>query len=778
MRNLKFIFIGLFIPLFASAQNPAEVQERIPGQLIVHHRTNPSDPAAAVLFTSQGARVARRIPKLNVSVIHVAPGAEDAVAQSLRANSLISEVEYDHYARLAVTPNDPDYSSQWYLPQIQAPSAWNITTGSAIPIAVVDSGIDTTNPDLTAQVIGGWNFVTNSSDTADTLGHGTAVAGTLGAATNNGIGVAGVTWRNPILPVVAVDSTGEAAYSNLAAAIQYAADQGARVINVSVEGSSSSSVLQDAVTYAWNEGAVVVAAAGNNSSSAPGYPAACTNAIAVSATNQSDGLASFSDYGSWITLSAPGTYIETTNEGDNFGEWEGTSFAAPIVSGVAALVLAVNPSLTPQALVTLLEQNSDQVGGPGFSPYFGWGRVNAYRAVTAALGLAAPPPPVSVSISPGSASLTASQSVQFSATVANASNTAVNWSLNPAVGTLSSTGYYLAPSSISSTQTVTITAASVADSATTANATVTLNPSPSPSSPAFSSTPYYINSGGGSVRDASGITWAADTDFSGGITYSVTSPIANSTNPVYQDCRYGTFTYTFPVANGNYTVILKFAELYFNAAGQRQFNVALNGTQVLTNFDIFAQAGGEFLAMDRSFPVTVTNGQIQIQFTNGAANYPMVNGIEIDPASAASYLINAGGPAVTDASGISWSADAYFSGGAAYSTAASIANSSNPIYQDCRYGTFTYTFPVANGNYTVILKFAELYMIGPGQRQFNVALNGTQVLTNFDIFAQAGGEFLAIDRSFPVTVTNGQIQIQFTNGAANNPLVNGIEIDN
>jgi|SRR5579871_233169 len=471
----RIVITGLFILNVSFAQNLQEVQARIPGQLIVRHQGDPNDPAVASLFAASHAQVHRTLPKLKVSVIQVPKGSEAAVVQALSASTLVAGVEYDHFARVGASPNDPNYSSQWHLAKIQASTAWNVSTGSGTPIAILDSGVDSTHPDLGSRVWPGWNFVSNNNNTADVLGHGTAVAGAVAAVTNNGIGVAGVSWANPILPVVVVDSTGYAAYSNIAAGIQYAADQGARVISVSLGGSSPSSALQSAVNYAWNKGAVVVAAAMNNGNSTPEYPAACTNVIAVSATDENDNLASFSDYGNWITLSAPGTDIMTTQMGGSYGMWEGTSLATPIVAGVAALALAVNPGLSAQAVVTLLEQNSDQVGGSGYSTSFGWGRVNAYRAVTAAMG-GGVSQPVSVTITPGSSSLTASQGAQFYATVANTSNTAVTWSLSPAVGTLYSGGYYAAPSSITNTQAVTVTATSVADPTKSASAVVTLNP--------------------------------------------------------------------------------------------------------------------------------------------------------------------------------------------------------------------------------------------------------------------------------------------------------------
>jgi hypothetical protein len=342
-----------------------------------------------------------------------------------------------------------------------------------------------------------------------------------------------------------------------------------------------------------------------------------------------------------------------------------------VVSGVAALVLAVNPSLSAQSLVTLLEANSDQVGGAGFSQSFGWGRVNAYRAMSAAGGVSSAPP-VTISVSPSSASLSASQGVQFYATVGNTSNTAVTWSMSPSVGTLSSGGWYVAPTSISSTQTITITATSVADPTKRASAAVTLTAPPVSSPPSPSpGTAYHINAGGGGAyTDANGVTWSADAYWSSSAypndTCWTAYAIANTNNPLlYDTCRWGLFTYTFPVVNGNYTVTLKFAELYMAGAGQRVFNVAINGTPVLSNFDIFAQAGGAQIALDKSFAVSVSNGQIQIQFTAGAANWPTVNGIDIKPGSPVSspstpapgpsgsttLRINAGGSNFTDPNG-------------------------------------------------------------------------------------------------------------------------------
>jgi subtilisin family serine protease len=284
--------------------------------------------------------------------------------ESLRRTGLFRFIERDYYAQTGGSPNDPKYFDQWHLPRIHMPEAWTTSTGaSSVMVAIIDSGVEPTHPDLAAKLVTGWNFLTGTSDTTDQVGHGTAVAGTLAALSDNGIGVAGVSWRSPILPVTVVDMSEHAAYSDIAAGIQYAADRGARIINVSIGGEAPSATLQTAVDYASARGALVFAAAMNSASLTPNYPAACSGAVAVAATDPTNHLATFSNFGDWITLAAPGVDILTTSMGGGYGYWSGTSFASPIAAGVAALLLAVQPNLTNAQLVQLLVQTADPLGG-------------------------------------------------------------------------------------------------------------------------------------------------------------------------------------------------------------------------------------------------------------------------------------------------------------------------------------------------------------------------------------------------------------------------------
>ena len=290
---------------------------------------------------------------------------------------------------------------------------------------------------------------------------------------------------------------------------------------------------------------------------------------------------------------------------------------------------------------------------------------------------------------------------------------------------------------------------------------------------------YAINAGGNSTG-----AFTADGDYSGGQTYATTASIDTSaaTNPapqgVYQTERYGTFSYTLPnlLPGAQYNVRLHFAEIYWTSSGQRLFNVGINGAQVLTNFDIYATAGGANKAVIESYTATAdSSGTITLQFTTVKDN-AKISGIEVNLAS---FAVNAGGGAAG-----AFAADAFGAGGQIYSATASIDTSgvTNPapqaVYQTERYGNFSYAIPglTAGKTYTVRLHFAELYWTSSGKRVFNVASNGTAVLTNFDIYAAAGGANKAVVKQFTATAdSSGTITVQFST-VVDNAKVSGIEI--
>jgi len=362
-------------------------------QLIV--KMKPSMPEAVFKgkLNARGATQRSEIRGIAARVIRAPKASADLLKGELARDANIEYVEPDFIAQALGTSNDPYFvqGSQWHLSKIQAPTAWDTTTGSSTQVvAVIDSGVRASHPDLVGKVMVGYDFVANDNDANDENGHGTGVAGTLSPGSNNQIGVCGVAWANPILPVRVLDANGSGNYSAIANGIIYAADRGAKVINLSLGGTSSSRALQDAINYAWNKQCVIVAAAGNNGSNVAFYPAACTNVVAVSATNASDTRPTWSNFGSYVDVSAPGVDILSVYGTDQYAAWNGTSFSSPVASGVVALMAAANSTLTNVQLVDLLIKNSDDIGALGKDVYYGSGRVNANRAVTAAKNFVPP----------------------------------------------------------------------------------------------------------------------------------------------------------------------------------------------------------------------------------------------------------------------------------------------------------------------------------------------------------------------------------------------------
>lgn len=358
-------------------------------QILVKPKPSSSEAALDALLSSQGARQHDRIPALDVRIIRVPAQAAEKLLLALQRHQDVEYAEPDFVATAIGTANDPYFTtgSQWYLSKIQAPQAWDSSTGASDGIvAIIDTGVLSSHPDLGGKVLPGYDFVNNDANATDDNGHGTAAAGLSSASSNNGLGMASIAWANPILPVKVLGADGSGTYSGIAKGITWAADRGARVINLSLGGTSSSRALQDAVNYAWNRKSVIIAAAGNNGNNIAFYPAACLNVVAVSATTSTDARPSWSNYGSYVDVSAPGANILTLQGTSTYAYWNGTSFSSPITSGVVALMAAANPALSNASLVELLLKNSDDIGATGYDLYFGHGRVNASRAVTAALG--------------------------------------------------------------------------------------------------------------------------------------------------------------------------------------------------------------------------------------------------------------------------------------------------------------------------------------------------------------------------------------------------------
>ena len=386
-------------------------------------------------FPQRAARAPQEValPDLeNLVVLTLAPGSDvPAAVAELQRDASVVYAEPDYKVAIFATPNDPYYSStgawgqpypdMWGLYAIKAAQGWDGTTGgSSVVLAVVDTGVDYNHPDLAGRIwtntdeiadngidddnngfvddTMGWNFTDDSSDPRDGFGHGTHCAGTIAAATNNGLGVAGINWSGKIMPVKGLDDGGGGYDSWLANAMRYAAENGAEVMNNSWGGWGPSQVLQDAVNHCTGLGCIVVAAAGNSADDAQYYsPAGLRNVVCIAATQYGDTKADFSNYGTRIDVAAPGVDILSLRAantdmygdgshtvGNDYMRADGTSMACPHAVGSLGLLVAAHPTWSTAQIVGQLVGTAD--GIDGLNPYFvdqlGLGRINLQQALT------------------------------------------------------------------------------------------------------------------------------------------------------------------------------------------------------------------------------------------------------------------------------------------------------------------------------------------------------------------------------------------------------------
>ncbi len=378
-QNAFVLAWAIMAVFFNGGQTAALAQPSVEwaeGRILVQPRAGLSEEKLAHILQQSNGKAKGKIGTLNIHVVEVPPQAEQAVARALSRNPHIQFAEVDGLATANFIPNDPTYPSQWHLPKIQAPQAWDSTQGQGVILAVLDTGIDPNHPDLADQLVNGWNVVSNNADTADWHGHGTSVAGVAAAATNNGLTVAGVAGQVSLMPMrINNPPTGGAYWSDMAAALNWAADHGARVANLSF-GPLNNNTVTTAANYFRSKGGIVVTSASNDGTN-PGIsenPAL----VVVSATNQSDVRTSWSNYGDYVDVAAPGIDIYTTRNGGGTTMGWGTSYSAPLTAGVVALIMAQNPSLSPDEVEGVLEDSADDLGS---SLYYGAGRVNAAQAV-------------------------------------------------------------------------------------------------------------------------------------------------------------------------------------------------------------------------------------------------------------------------------------------------------------------------------------------------------------------------------------------------------------
>jgi subtilisin family serine protease len=322
-----------------------------PDRVAVMFRKGTSREAAARAIELAGGTLERAIPKLNAYLVGVDPGQSADVLSFLRSRLAVKSAAQEVMSEaLDVTPDDSAWPQQTGLRLAGFPAAWDVTQGSSrVVVAVIDTGVDGQHPDLRGALVPGYDFVNSDANPMDDHGHGTAVAGVIAARAGNHLGGAGICWRCSIMPIKVLDASGSGDDTLIAAGIVWATDHGAKVINLSLGGPGASQELTSAIGYATGKGVIVVAAAGNSGTTTQFYPAADPRALSVAATTVADQRYPWSNFGSWVRLAAPGCNVAPVL-GGGYGNFCGTSSAAPLVTGLIALELSAEPSATPQQM--------------------------------------------------------------------------------------------------------------------------------------------------------------------------------------------------------------------------------------------------------------------------------------------------------------------------------------------------------------------------------------------------------------------------------------------
>lgn len=373
------------------------------GELLVTYESDVSGQDADRVVEQAKARVDEEISTSDAQLLSF-PEVKNEHAANVREQRLrrakealerdpdVKHVDYNYLRMATLVPNDPAYVNelQWNLDIIGAPAAWEETLGEGARVAVVDTGIAGHHPDLESKIVAQKDVINNDDVAQDdsrgeSEGHGTHVAGTVGAVTNNGEGVAAVCPSCRLLVAKSGDSNGLFFDSDIVQGIYWSVQNRAKAINLSLGARAESRILEHAVNYAWDHDVVVVAAAGNHNPSNPNdpkktnYPAAYKNVISVAATNQSDKKAVFSNFGK-IDVAAPGVDILSTVPGGGYDTKQGTSMASPHVAALAGLLASQGRS-APE-IRNRIQRTAYDLGAEGKDKYFGWGRIDASKAVS------------------------------------------------------------------------------------------------------------------------------------------------------------------------------------------------------------------------------------------------------------------------------------------------------------------------------------------------------------------------------------------------------------
>jgi thermitase len=739
-------------------------------EVSVKFKAEVSRQTIAATFQNLGVTSNRYNSRLDTYLLKTPAGGAQAIAESLRNDPNVEWVDLNYIMTAALVPTDPDYSNPTlvYAPQlVNAENGWDITTGSAsVIVAVVDSGISLGHPEFAGRIIGCGasvcDFVNNDSDPSDDQGHGTHVAGIIAAAMNNGAGAAGLAPGVRILPVKVLDNFNNADIADVAAGVTYAADNGAKIINLSLGGFATNAELQAAVEYACSRDILVVTAAGNFNSNSPFYPAAYPCTVAVAGTDRNDARYNQSNYGSAIDLAAPGVDIWsslwTSGNVNTYGLLTGTSMSAPHVSGLAALLLS-SRTLASADMRAIMEQSAVDLGTPSWDQYFGNGRINVGAALNLSLG----------------------------------------WT--------------------------TFTATPTRTPTPTSTPTPTNTPIPFVQRVNAGGTTFADSQGQSWAADkafTSG-SWGYTGGTTESSTKAVNNTVDDA---LYQKYRASPGEYRFTAPNGAYVVTLKFAEFSVSKSNTRVMRIIVEGTVVENALDIYKTAGRyNALDRSYNVTVNDGVLNI-VFAQNGGSQPPIVSAVEVKTyvpptptptvtptftrtptptpcqvncptptrtptptatSTTAPYVqrVNSGGTTFTDSSQQGWAADKAFSTGSwgyttgsAFSSNRSVDNTvDDKLYQKYRELVGEYKFTAPNGNYEVRLKFAEFSTTSTSARAMVIKVEGIVVEGGLSIYAVAG-RYNAYDTVYTTAVTDGVLNIAFARagGATLDPAVSAVQV--
>lgn len=396
-----------------AAATPENASQYAAGEILVKFKDVVTSKQIGSINSTYGTSVMYSSPYTGFKRIKIPPDKTvPEMVELYRENILVEYAEPNYIAYAYWTPNDPLYSYQWHFPLINMPSAWDIDPGgnSGVTVALLDTGAAYQDygpyqmaPDLAGtNFLPGYDFVNNDFHPNDDNGHGTHVSGTIAQTTNNSLGVAGIAFNCSIMPVKVLGADGSGTYQQVADGIYYAVDSGADVINASLGGSFDSNTMYDAVQYAYRNGVVMVAATGNDNSPFIGYPAAYAEVIAVGAVDINKDRAYYSNYGIGMELMAPGGDTSVDVNGDGYVDgvlqqtfsggdptnfdywfWQGTSMAAPHVTGLVALILSGGTSGI-ESIRDVLHSTAEDLGVPGYDTVYGYGLIDAAAALSEA----------------------------------------------------------------------------------------------------------------------------------------------------------------------------------------------------------------------------------------------------------------------------------------------------------------------------------------------------------------------------------------------------------